>query len=96
MKRCNVLLLKRHIGSFSLLQKDTLFQYHIPLERLYKQEKNGKKESVSAVYIRRSKEGAESKKETVNILCSEGGREELGRIAVLCRLNLFHKGVGAS
>jgi hypothetical protein len=39
MKRCNVLLLKRHIGSFSLLQKDTLFQYHIPLERLYKQRK---------------------------------------------------------
>jgi hypothetical protein len=50
------------------------------------------KENVFVVYIRGSKAGAESKKETLNILCSEGGREDLGRIVVLCKLKLVSQG----
>jgi hypothetical protein len=67
MKRCNVLLLKIHIGSVSLLQKYTLFQYHIPLERLYKQNKNGKKESVYVAQSRRSKQKQSPRKNVEDI-----------------------------
>jgi hypothetical protein len=48
-------IIKRHNGSNSYLLK-----YYINQKLWWK-------ESVSAVYIRRSKAGAESKKETVNI-----------------------------
>jgi hypothetical protein len=47
--------MKRHIGSFSLLQRDTLVQCHTPFGRLYKQKNMVKKKGCLWRKFRRSK-----------------------------------------
>jgi hypothetical protein len=57
--------MKRHIGSFALLQRDTLVQCHTPFGRLYKQ-RNMVKKSVSLEANSKIKIEAESKEEIEN------------------------------